>query len=444
MTHKVHKGILHPIAKVHSTYYTGSYKRCTFYSDVKKICCNPQSAKHRSSCSRRCDLWKDKQGNTASLKEKTSSPKPKYDFILKKVFTYPNGEVREKIRHHQCTVAAANALLKKAASKYREDAGWENLLTESGNKQYDHAHGWFVYKMNAQIGSMKITLIQGDEIHQSQTAIRALTAAEMARANARNSKNKDSFERALWEADHGNIQAMYQVGQCYESGKGVEKNYDQAMRWYKSAFFTGKKYGAVAVGNLYENGLGVEKNLTKALSWYKRGVAVNESGARKRVKYVRKLINQPAIRIVEPPRVIPPPKNGCDRGTNLWNLAMRAYRKQRWERAYKYFKLAAQNGKVRAFRQLADMYYKGEGLPDSDYKKAFHYYKLAAEQKSGYAMHQIGLMYLRGEGVEPSKLDALAWLGNAVNAGRQKAKDDYKRVRDELQLEDIIPVVETV
>lgn len=36
MTHKVHKGILHPVANVHSTYYTGSYKRCTFYSDVKK------------------------------------------------------------------------------------------------------------------------------------------------------------------------------------------------------------------------------------------------------------------------------------------------------------------------------------------------------------------------------------------------------------------------
>lgn len=389
-------------------------------------------------------MWKDKQGNTASLKEKTSSPKPKYDFTLKKVFTYPDGETRVKIRHYQCTVAAANTILKKAASKYSEDAGWENLLTGSGNKQYDHAHGWFVYKMNAQIGSMKITLIQGDEIHQSQPAIRALTAAEVARANARNSKNRDSFERALWEADQGNIQAMYQVGQYYESGKGVEKNYAQAMRWYKSAFFTGEKYGAVAVGNLYENGLGVEKNLKKALTWYKRGSAVNEPEARNRVKCVRKLINQPAIRIVEPPRVIPPPKNGCDRGTNLWNLAMRAYRKRRWERAYKYFKLAAQNGKVRAFRQLADMYYKGEGLPDSDYKKAFQYYKLAAEQKSGYAMHQIGLMYLRGEGVEPSKLDALAWLGNAVNAGRQKAKNDYKRVRDELQLADIIPVAETV
>lgn len=77
-------------------------------------------------------------------------------------------------------------------------------------------------------------------------------------------------------------------------------------------------------------------------------------------------------------------------------------------------------------------------------RKAFEYYKLAAAQKSGYAMYRLGRMYLRGEGVEPSKLDALTWLGNAVNAGYKNAKDDYKRVRDELQLADIIPVAETV
>ena len=301
-----------------------------------------------------------------------------------------------------------------------------------------------MYKMNAQIGSMKITLIQGDEIHQSQPAIRALTAAEVARADAINSKNKDAFERALWEADHDNIQAMYQVGQYYEFGKGVEKNYAQAMRWYKSAFFTGEKYGAVAVGNLYENGLGVEKNLKKALSWYKRGVAVNEPGALKRVKYVRKLINQPAVRIVEPPRIIPPTKNESGRGTNLWNLAMKAYRKQRWKNAYKYFELAAKIGMVKASRKVADMYYEGKGLSGADYKKAFQYYKLAAAQNNPYAMYQIGMMYLYGEGVEPSKLDALTWLGSAVSAGYQKAKDDYKRVRDELQLEDIIPAAETL
>lgn len=99
---------------------------------------------------------------------------------------------------------------------------------------------------------------------------------------------------------------------------------------------------------------------------------------------------------------------------------------------------------VKASRKVADMYYEGKGLSGADYKKAFQYYKLAAAQNNPYAMYQIGMMYLYGEGVEPSKLDALTWLGSAVSAGYQKAKDDYKRVRDELQLEDIIPAAETL
>lgn len=110
----------------------------------------------------------------------------------------------------------------------------------------------------------------------------------------------------------------------------------------------------------------------------------------------------------------------------------------------KYFELAAKIGMVKASRKVADMYYEGKGLSGADYKKAFQYYKLAAAQNNPYAMYQIGMMYLRGEGVEPSKLDALTWLGSAVSAGYQKAKDDYKRVRDELQLEDIIPAAETL
>ena len=96
-------------------------------------------------------------------------------------------------------------------------------------------------------------------------------------------------------------------------------------------------------------------------------------------------------------------------------------------------------GKAKVFRKLADMYYEGIGLPEADYKKAFQYYKLAAAKGASYSMYRLGMMYLYGEGVEPSKLDALAWLGSAVESGYKNAKADYERVDNELQLDDIIP-----
>ena len=137
-----------------------------------------------------------------------------------------------------------------------------------------------------------------------------------------------------------------------------------------------------------------------------------------------------------------PPKEAKEmaiRSTDPWVLGNEAYHQEQWQEAYRYFKRAAKTGKAKVFRKLADMYYEGIGLPEADYKKAFQYYKLAAAKGASYSMYRLGMMYLYGEGVEPSKLDALAWLGSAVESGYKNAKADYERVDNELQLDDIIP-----
>lgn len=127
------------------------------------------------------------------------------------------------------------------------------------------------------------------------------------------------------------------------------------------------------------------------------------------------------------------------RSTDPWVLGNEAYHQEQWHEAYRYFKRAAKKGNAKVFRKLADMYYEGIGLPEADYKKAFQYYKLAAAKGGSYSMYRLGMMCLYGEGVEPSKLDALAWLGSAVESGYKHAKADYERVDNELQLDDIIP-----
>lgn len=137
-----------------------------------------------------------------------------------------------------------------------------------------------------------------------------------------------------------------------------------------------------------------------------------------------------------------PPKEAKEmaiRSTDPWVLGNYAYCQEQWQEAYRYFKRAAKTGKAKVFRKLADMYYEGIGLPEADYKKAFQYYKLAAVKGASYSMYRLGMMYLYGEGVEPSKLDALAWLGSAVESGYKNAEADYERVDNELQLDDIIP-----
>jgi len=50
-----------------------------------------------------------------------------------------------------------------------------------------------------------------------------------------NDENKELFNYVEKFAKEGNIQAEFALGCCYEIGKGVEKNIQQAIYWYRIA-----------------------------------------------------------------------------------------------------------------------------------------------------------------------------------------------------------------
>jgi TPR repeat protein len=53
-------------------------------------------------------------------------------------------------------------------------------------------------------------------------------------------------------------------------GKGVEKDYTEALKWFNLA--AKKRYvpAWVELGTMYEEGLGVKKDETEAVRWYKK------------------------------------------------------------------------------------------------------------------------------------------------------------------------------
>lgn len=242
--------------------------------------------------------------------------------------------------------------------------------------------------------------------------------------------DRDLFARALKNAQRHNVSSMFQVAQYYEHGRGVEKDYVQAMKWYKNSFFYGKEHGAVAVGKLYEKGRGTEKDLIEALIWYKKGEAVNEPGARERAARLKEALSLNGNTSITPP-VVSSPKKTKKKPipiTDPWLLGQAAYEKERWAEAHQYFEQAAKAGKIEAVCRLADMYYDGIGIPQKDYKKAFQYYQQAVSQDPFYAMHQLGMMYVKGEGFEPSNRDAFDWLRRSFDENHPDVKDDYQKL----------------
>jgi hypothetical protein len=92
--------------------------------------------------------------------------------------------------------------------------------------------------------------------------------------------------------------------------------------------------------------------------------------------------------------------------------------------AAKWFRRAADQGDAVAQFYLGVMYNEGRGVPQ-DYAEAAKWYKLAAEQGDALAQYNLGLSYARGEGVTPDPVAAHMWLNLA--SARFPAGDSRNR-----------------
>lgn len=73
----------------------------------------------------------------------------------------------------------------------------------------------------------------------------------------------------------------------------------------------------------------------------------------------------------------------------------------------------AANGDLQAQAELAERYYKGDGLKQ-DYTQAAHWYKKLAETGVLKAQLTLGLMYIKGSGVKKNDEEAVHWLTQAA------------------------------
>ena len=67
----------------------------------------------------------------------------------------------------------------------------------------------------------------------------------------------DYSEAVKWyrkAAEQGNKQAQYNLGVCYESGRGVPQDYSEAVKWYRKAAEQGVDYAKEQLQKLQEMG----------------------------------------------------------------------------------------------------------------------------------------------------------------------------------------------
>jgi hypothetical protein len=103
------------------------------------------------------------------------------------------------------------------------------------------------------------------------------------------------------------------------------------------------------------------------------------------------------------------------------------------DESLKWYRLAAEQGHIRAQKQLGFIYDNGLRVAENN-EVAFKWYNLAAEQGDPEAQFMLGTMYMSGEGIKKDMDKARDWLHMAGDRGYENARETLKQIEKQKQL----------
>lgn len=202
------------------------------------------------------------------------------------------------------------------------------------------------------------------------------------------------------------------LADCYNYGKGVEKDISQAVMWYGiSADQFKDSMASYRLGQIYlygHNEIEIDKDLgnyycKQAFYLFRNEIKnfeffYNLEEGQTDLSYYTKVSREDAYKEY---------------------LLGRMYLKgegveQDYYKAFQSFNLSAENGYSHSYYYIGNQYYYGLGF-EQDYQKALSYYFKASEAKDNYADYRIAKMYLKGEGINVNSEKAEEYLLKSVN-----------------------------
>ena len=80
---------------------------------------------------------------------------------------------------------------------------------------------------------------------------------------------QSDFERSLHLAEQGDAKAQLHLAGLYRAGRGIARDLDQAMRWYRAAAERGLAEAQFELGKVYDTGTGGPRDPFEAVRWYR-------------------------------------------------------------------------------------------------------------------------------------------------------------------------------
>jgi len=159
------------------------------------------------------------------------------------------------------------------------------------------------------------------------------------------------FQEYKAKAEQGDAEAQFSLGFCYDDGRGVKKDYAEAVKWYRKAAGQNFAPAQFNLGYCYANGQGVKKDEEEAVKWFTKAAEQNYAPAQSNLGYC------------------------YDNGHGV---------AQDYVEAVKWYRKAAMQGHTEAQFNLGYCYGSGQGV-GKDKVEAYAWFSMAAKTDSDAA-----------------------------------------------------------
>ncbi|MGA2774369.1 MAG: tetratricopeptide repeat protein [Bryobacteraceae bacterium] len=242
-----------------------------------------------------------------------------------------------------------------------------------------------------------------------------------------------AFKEFLPLAEQGSARAQFRVAYMYDVGKGVARNSEQAVRWYRAAAANGEAAAQYNLGLMLANGEGVAKDYDEAAKWFRSAASQGDSMAQYELGLLYFSGNGVPMNYAEWLKWLQSSARqgylAAQKELGFWlDFGCRMKRLPKYSidsknqsltcgssEAAKWYRLAAQQGDAGSQRELGQMCLEGRGVPQSD-TEALKWLHMAADQGEADAQLSLARMYKDGRGVPQDFITAVQISG--LTAGR--------------------------
>lgn len=195
-----------------------------------------------------------------------------------------------------------------------------------------------------------------------------------------------------------------QALEAYNQGK-----YKQAYKGFRQAAFEGHADSQYNLAVMLYAGKGITKDKAAAVYWFVKAAKNGDQSAQYNLGVLFSSDD-------ELPDEYPAMENG-----EIYFEISNGNTTSNDEKAFKWYKMAAEQGHVSAQLNLGVMYHQGVGIKQ-DYTEAVKWYNKAANNSNSKAQLNLGILYDMGKGVEKDAIKAAAFYEKAARKGMRDAQ----------------------